>query len=112
MERTTEIRRLALALTITAIYFFAEVLGGLLTHSLALLSDAGHMFSDIAALSLSRFAFQGVFTLSAHSVVCSDGSPHAILDQLEEQLKSRFAIEHMTIQLETENREEREFQAF
>ena len=58
MERTTDSRRLALALTITAIYFFAEVLGGLWTNSLALLSDAGHMFSDTAALGLSLCAFQ------------------------------------------------------
>ena len=41
MERTTEMRRLTLALVITAIYFFAELLGGILTNSLALLSDAG-----------------------------------------------------------------------
>jgi cobalt-zinc-cadmium efflux system protein len=58
MERTTDSRRLGLALTITAIYFFAEVLGGLWTNSLALLSDAGHMFSDTAALGLSLCAFQ------------------------------------------------------
>jgi len=58
MERTTDSRRLAWALAITAIYFFAEVVGGLLTNSLALLSDAGHMFSDTAALGLSLCAFQ------------------------------------------------------
>jgi cobalt-zinc-cadmium efflux system protein len=34
----------------------AEVVGGLLTHSLALLADAGHMLSDAAALALSLFA--------------------------------------------------------
>ena len=290
MERTTETRRLASALVITAIYFFAEVLGGLLTNSLALLSDAGHMFSDMAALSLSLFAFQiarrpattkktygyhrleilaalvnglilwlvvgvifneayrrfsdppevhslgmlavaavglmvnvaagwilyggdrgslnlrgaflhvagdalgsvgaviaalimlltgwyvadplisfligllilytswdliresldilmqsvprgidvgevqsaveqisgvmkvhdlhvwsvtsGVFTLSAHAVIHQDRNAQAILDQIEEKLKSQFGIEHTTIQLETEDREEKEFQAF
>ncbi|MBI2988267.1 MAG: cation transporter [Deltaproteobacteria bacterium] len=58
MERSAEGRRLTLALVITAIYFFAELVGGILTNSLALLSDAGHMFSDIAALGLSLFAFQ------------------------------------------------------
>ncbi len=290
MERTTETRRLASALAITTIYFFAEVLGGLLTNSLALLSDAGHMFSDMAALSLSLFAFQiarrpattkktygyhrleilaalvnglilwlvvgvifneayrrfsdppevhslgmlavaavglmvnvaagwilyggdreslnlrgaflhvvgdalgsvgaviaalimlltgwyvadplisfligllilytswdliresldilmqsvprgidvgevqsaveqisgvmkvhdlhvwsvtsGVFTLSAHAVIHQDRNAQAILDQIEEKLKSQFGIEHTTIQLETEDREEKEFQAF
>jgi cobalt-zinc-cadmium efflux system protein len=34
----------------------AEVIGGLLTNSLALLADAGHMFSDMVALALSFFA--------------------------------------------------------
>ena len=58
MERTAEIYRLKVALAITAIYFGAEVVGGFLTNSLALLSDAGHMFADMAALSMSLFAFQ------------------------------------------------------
>lgn len=44
------------ALMITSVYFVAEVVGGLLTNSLALLSDAGHMLSDIAALALGVFA--------------------------------------------------------
>lgn len=290
MERANDSRRLALALVITAAYFFAELVGGIFTNSLALLSDAGHMFSDIASLSLSLFAFQmarrpatpkktygyhrleilaalinglalwlivgvifheayrrlwdppqvhslgmlavagvglivnvvagfflfgcdrdslnirgallhvigdalgsagavvaaltmlftgwyladplvsfgiglvilytswdlvresvdilmqsvprgidaervqqamegvpgvvkihdlhvwsvtsGVFTLSAHAVIRPDGQAHAILDQMEERLKNDFAIEHTTIQLETEDREEKEFQAF
>ncbi len=34
----------------------AEAIGGLLTGSLALLADAGHLFSDAGALSLSLFA--------------------------------------------------------
>lgn len=290
MEQATDSRRLALALLITVVYFFAELVGGLLTNSLALLSDAGHMFSDIAALGLSLFAFQmarrpatptktygyhrleilaalinglalwlivgvifneayrrlwnppqvhgvgmlavaalglavnvaagwillgcdrgslnvrgallhvagdalgsvgaviaalvmlltgwyladplvsfgigllilytswdlvresvdilmqsvprgidaaqvqqameqvpgvvkihdfhvwsvtsGVFTLSAHAVIRPDGNAHGILDQIEDRLKNEFAIEHTTIQLETEDREEKEFQAF
>jgi len=33
-----------------------EVIGGLLTQSLALLADAGHMLTDVAALGLSAFA--------------------------------------------------------
>ncbi|MBI2358285.1 MAG: cation transporter [Deltaproteobacteria bacterium] len=58
MERGTEIYRLKFAMAITGVYFAAEVIGGFLTNSLALLSDAGHMFSDIAALAMSLFAFQ------------------------------------------------------
>jgi cobalt-zinc-cadmium efflux system protein len=49
-------RRLALTLALAAGYTVVEVVGGLLTNSLALLADAGHMFSDVAALALSLFA--------------------------------------------------------
>jgi cobalt-zinc-cadmium efflux system protein len=58
MERHSETRRLKLALVISSIYFLAELIGGFLTNSLALMSDAGHMLSDIGALSLSLFAFR------------------------------------------------------
>jgi cobalt-zinc-cadmium efflux system protein len=36
----------------------AELVGGLLSNSLALLADAGHMFTDVAALGLSVFAIR------------------------------------------------------
>ncbi len=49
-------RRLTIALVLAASYMVAEVVGGLLTGSLALLADAGHMLSDTAALSLALFA--------------------------------------------------------
>lgn len=49
-------RRLAWTLALAAGYTVAEIVGGLLTNSLALLADAGHMFSDVAALGLSLFA--------------------------------------------------------
>jgi cobalt-zinc-cadmium efflux system protein len=48
--------RLALALGLAAVYLVAEIVGGLWTGSLALLADAGHMGSDVAALSLALFA--------------------------------------------------------
>ena len=44
-------------LLITA-FMVIEVIGGLLTNSLALLADAGHMLSDAAALGLSFFALK------------------------------------------------------
>jgi len=43
-------------LVLSAGYMLAEVVGGLLTNSLALLADAGHMLSDVAALGLAVFA--------------------------------------------------------
>jgi cobalt-zinc-cadmium efflux system protein len=58
MERSTETRRLQLALLISLSYFFAEAIAGFLTNSLALLSDAGHMISDIGAMTLSLLAFR------------------------------------------------------
>ena len=36
----------------------AEVVGGVLSNSLALLADAGHMFTDVAALALSLVAMR------------------------------------------------------
>ncbi|MFV2028764.1 cation diffusion facilitator family transporter [Neisseria sp. S1] len=47
--------RVSLALIVS--FMLVELVGGLLTNSLALLSDAGHMFSDAAALALSLAAF-------------------------------------------------------
>jgi len=52
-ERAQNRRALALALGITAAVLVAEVAGGILTGSLALLADAGHMGSDAGALALS-----------------------------------------------------------
>lgn len=49
-------RRLTAALILTAVYMIAEIVGGLVANSLALLADAGHMFSDAAALGLSLVA--------------------------------------------------------
>ena len=43
---------------IISAFMLIEVAGGLATNSLALLSDAGHMLSDAAALGLSLFAFK------------------------------------------------------
>jgi cobalt-zinc-cadmium efflux system protein len=50
-------RPLRIALVITAVVLAAEVGGGLLSRSLALLADAGHMLTDVGALGLSLFAF-------------------------------------------------------
>jgi cobalt-zinc-cadmium efflux system protein len=51
-------RRLALALAVTAGFMVAEAVGGLLAGSLALLADAGHMFTDAAALALALAAWR------------------------------------------------------
>ncbi len=46
--------RITFALTLT--YFIVEVVGGILTNSLALLADAAHMLTDVAGLGLALFA--------------------------------------------------------
>ena len=58
MARHSETQRLKWALAISSVYFFAELISGFLTNSLALLSDAGHMLSDVGAMALSLFAFR------------------------------------------------------
>ena len=55
MKLTPE-KRLVLALSITLFILLAEVIGGLLSNSLALLSDAGHVLTDAFALGLSLIA--------------------------------------------------------
>src|SRR5438128_8958619 len=52
--------RLRLALLLTAIVLVVEVVGGLWAHSLALLSDAGHVVTDLVVLALSTFALRQV----------------------------------------------------
>ena len=48
-------RRLRIALIITALLLVTEFVGGLVANSLALLADAGHLLTDVAALGLSLF---------------------------------------------------------
>jgi len=52
-ERTT--RALTAALAVTLVILVAELIGGWLSNSLALLADAGHVLTDAGALGLSLF---------------------------------------------------------
>jgi cobalt-zinc-cadmium efflux system protein len=56
IDRTRSTRALAAVLALTAFYAVFELIGGLLTGSLALLADAGHMAGDVSALALALFA--------------------------------------------------------
>ncbi|MDQ3863429.1 MAG: cation diffusion facilitator family transporter, partial [Actinomycetota bacterium] len=49
-------RALAVVLAMTATFTVVEIIGGLLTGSLALLADAGHMLSDNVSLGVALFA--------------------------------------------------------
>jgi len=49
--------RVGLAAALTGLFMIAEVVGGLISGSLALLADAGHMMTDFAALAMAWGAF-------------------------------------------------------
>jgi len=51
-------RRVTIALVLTGTFMVVEVVGGILSGSLALLADAGHMLTDTMALALAAVAFQ------------------------------------------------------
>ena len=51
-------RQLTLVFGCTTVYLVIEVIGGLMTGSLALLADAGHMLTDVGGLGLALFAIR------------------------------------------------------
>src|ERR671918_1267858 len=51
-------RRMGLAAGLTGGFMVAEVVGGILAGSLALLADAGHMLTDFASLALAWLGFR------------------------------------------------------
>ncbi len=53
----SNLRRVMIALVLTGVFMFVEVIGGILSGSLALLADAGHMLTDTMALALAAAAF-------------------------------------------------------
>lgn len=53
----SSLKRVMIALVLTGAYMLVEVAGGIISGSLALLADAGHMLTDTMALSLAAMAF-------------------------------------------------------
>ena len=51
-------KKLTIALVLTTTFLIVEVIAGLITQSLALLSDAAHMFTDAAALAIALAAIK------------------------------------------------------
>ena len=51
-------RRIVGALALTGVFLVVEVVGGVMTNSLALLSDAAHMFTDVTALAIALAAMR------------------------------------------------------
>ena len=58
LDRGPQSRRLWIVLGLTATFMVAEVVGGILSNSLALLADSGHMLADVGALALSLVAMR------------------------------------------------------
>ena len=58
LPATTKERSLRWALALTSAFLIAEVVGGVVLNSLALLSDAAHMFTDVAALAIALAAIR------------------------------------------------------
>jgi cobalt-zinc-cadmium efflux system protein len=53
----SNMRRVTIALVLTGAFMIVEVVGGIISGSLALLADAGHMLTDTMALALAAVAF-------------------------------------------------------
>jgi cobalt-zinc-cadmium efflux system protein len=53
----SNLRRVMIALVLTGVFMVVEVVGGIISGSLALLADAGHMLTDTMALALAAMAF-------------------------------------------------------
>lgn len=51
-------RRLAISFVLIGVFFVVEAVGGIVTNSLALLSDAGHMLTDVIGLGMALAAIQ------------------------------------------------------
>ena len=51
------LKRVLVALVLTGTFMIVEVIGGIISGSLALLADAGHMLTDTMALALAAVAF-------------------------------------------------------
>jgi cobalt-zinc-cadmium efflux system protein len=57
-HHSSNLRRVIIALVLTGTFMVVEVIGGVLSGSLALLADAGHMLTDTMALALAAVAFK------------------------------------------------------
>lgn len=55
-ERSTSMRKLLTAVVLCVIFMSVEVVGGIKANSLAILTDAAHLLSDVAAFAISLFS--------------------------------------------------------
>ncbi|KAJ7963411.1 Metal tolerance 1-like protein [Quillaja saponaria] len=55
-ERSTSMRKLLVAVVLCVIFMSIELAGGIKANSLAILTDAAHLLSDVAAFAISLFS--------------------------------------------------------
>ncbi|KHG16664.1 Metal tolerance A2 -like protein [Gossypium arboreum] len=55
-ERTASMRKLLMAVVLCVVFMSVEVVGGIKANSLAILTDAAHLLSDVAAFAISLFS--------------------------------------------------------
>ncbi|PIM99696.1 Zn2+ transporter [Handroanthus impetiginosus] len=55
-ERSASIRKLLIAVVLCVVFMSVEVFGGIKANSLAILTDAAHLLSDVAAFAISLFS--------------------------------------------------------
>ncbi|OIW18810.1 hypothetical protein TanjilG_25253 [Lupinus angustifolius] len=55
-ERSTSMRKLLMAVVLCIIFMTVEIVGGIKANSLAILTDAAHLLSDVAAFAISLFS--------------------------------------------------------
>jgi cobalt-zinc-cadmium efflux system protein len=58
VDENADVRHLSIALALIAGFMVAEIVAGILAHSLALLSDAAHMVTDAGALVMALFVIR------------------------------------------------------
>ncbi|MEO6294408.1 MAG: cation transporter [Candidatus Limnocylindria bacterium] len=93
--------RLFIVLALVVGYLLVEVVGSLLTNSLALLADAGHMLTDAVGVGLALLAIH----FAARPATAAKSYGYYRLENLAAVgLSDDFDMEHSTIQLETTDR--------
>ena len=84
--------RLAVSFGLIAAFFVVELTYGLLSGSMALLSDAGYMAADVVAL--------GAALVAAHLVDRDTTTAAGVLTEARRVLRTDHGIEHATLQVE------------
>lgn len=90
-------RQLTIVFAFTSFYLIVEVVGGLVTGSLALLADAAHLLTDVGGLGLALFAI---------SVAARPATPERTCGYYRVEILS--AVVNATIRVEPAGHEERE----